>query len=136
MRLNRLRAAPCLMLIAAGLGLAQPAFAAKPGCTIYEMRNYGGAWYKLRNRDVMLMINPPEVGTSDAIHRFIYYPEWNDDVSSFRVDPGCTLTLWEHINEGGHHFRSSSSYTFVGSGWNDRASQADCVCPTPGEPNW
>jgi hypothetical protein len=38
--------------------------------------------------------------------------------------------LWEH---GGRHFTADKSRSYVGDGWNDKASQADCVCP--GLPN-
>jgi hypothetical protein len=102
-------------------------------CTLYEHRDFAGAHWVLRNGDVMRMIRQPDVGTSDGIHRFIYQPSWNDNVSSFRVDPGCTLTLWEHINYGGAHFRANKSRSFVGDSWNDKASEAVCECP--GLPN-
>jgi hypothetical protein len=82
------------------------------------------------------MINPPDVGTSDAIHRFRYDNSWNDQVSSFRVSRGCTLTLWEDVGQGGHHFRSNRSYTYLGSNWNDKASEAYCECDEPGLPNF
>ena len=97
-------------------------------CTLYEDRDFGGARWMLRNGDVMRMIRQPEVGTSDGIHRFIYQPSWNDMVSSFKVDSGCTLTLWEHINRGGSYFRATKSRTYVGDSWNDKASEAVCEC--------
>jgi hypothetical protein len=103
-------------------------------CTIFEHRDYGGAHWTLHNGDDMKMINAPDVGTSDGIHRFLYDPSWNDKVSSFKVDPGCTLTLWEHVNQGGSHFRADKSYTYVGDGWNDKASEAVCECT--GMANW
>ncbi|RQP24460.1 peptidase inhibitor family I36 protein [Piscinibacter terrae] len=103
-------------------------------CTIYEHRDYGGAHWTLRNGDDLKMVSAPDYGTSDGIHRFLYEPSWNDKVSSFKVDPGCTLTLWEHVNHGGHHFRSGKSYKYVGDGWNDKASEAVCECA--GLPNW
>ena len=98
------------------------------GCTIYQHRDYGGAHYYLGNGDDMKMIRAPDYGTSDGIHRFIYDSSWNDQVSSFRVDNGCVLTLWEHVDYNGARFRSSKSYTYVGSGWNDKASEAVCEC--------
>jgi len=100
-------------------------------CTLYEHRDYGGAHYTLRNGDAFYMVRNPDpgVGKSDGIHRFIYEPSWNDKLSSFKVEGGCTLTLWEHVNRGGHRFTANRSYTFVGDGWNDKASQADCSCP-------
>lgn len=105
-------------------------------CTLYEHRDFGGAHYVLGNGAVMYMIsNPdPSIGTSDGIHSFIYEPSWNDKLSSFKVQGGCTLTLWEHVNHGGHHFTSNESYAYVGDRWNDKASQADCSCP--GLPNF
>lgn len=105
-------------------------------CTLYEHRDYGGAHYVLGNGTVMYMIQNPDpgIGVSDGIHNFIYEPSWNDKLSSFKVQGGCTLTLWEHVNHGGHHFTSNRSYTWVGDGWNDKTSQADCSCP--GLPNF
>jgi len=103
-------------------------------CTVYEHRDYGGAHWTLRNGDVLRMVRAPDVGTSDGIHRFIYQPSWNDKVSSFKVDPGCSLTLWEHVNYGGSRFRANKSYSYVGDGWNDKASDAVCECT--GSANW
>jgi len=100
-------------------------------CTLFEHRDYGGAHYELGNGDVLYMIrNPdPSIGVSDGIHNFIYEPTWNDKTSSFKVQGGCTLTLWENVNRGGHHFSTNRSYTYIGDGWNDKASEADCSCP-------
>jgi syncollin len=119
-----------LSVLAASVAAYLVANAAQAGgtCTIFEHRDYGGAHWMLRNGDDMKMISEPGFGTSDGIHRFIYQPSWNDKVSSFKVEQGCTLTLWEHVNHGGHHFRSKSSYKYVGDGWNDKASEAVCEC--------
>jgi hypothetical protein len=57
-----------------------------------------------------------------------FEPSWNDQVSSFKVSQGCTLTLWQHVNQGGAQFKSAKSYKYVGSGWNDQASEAYCYC--------
>ncbi len=103
-------------------------------CTIYEHRDYQGAHWTLHNGDDLKMIREPNVGTSDGIHRFLYQPSWNDKVSSFRVDRTCTLTLWEHVDRGGHYFRANKSYRYVGGAWNDKASEAVCTCP--GLPNF
>jgi len=105
-------------------------------CTLYEHRDFAGARYTLQNGDVMYMIRNPDpgIGKSDGIHRFRYEPSWNDKLSSFQVEGGCTLTLWENVNEGGHHFTSNKNYSYVGDAWNDKASQADCSCP--GLPNF
>ena len=118
----------------AGSGSAPQGAPASRTCTVFEHRDDGGAHWTLRNGDVLRMVGAPDVGTSDGIHRFIYQPSWNDKVSSFKVDPGCTLTLWEHINYGGHHFRATKSDSFVGDAWNDKASEAACECT--GLPNY
>ena len=97
-------------------------------CTIFEHRNFGGAHWTLQNGDDMKMINPPDVGVQNSIYRFIYEASWNDKVSSFKVGPTCTLTLWEHVNLGGHHFRANKNYSYVGDSWNDKASEAICKC--------
>ena len=122
--------------LASALALAGSAGIAAAGgtCTIYQHRDYGGSHWTLHNGDDMKMVNAPDYGTSDGIHRFLYDPSWNDQVSSFRVSGGCTLTLWEHVNYGGARFRSNRSYSYVGGGWNDKASEAVCECP--GLPNY
>jgi syncollin len=113
---------------------ARVAYGSDRTCTIFNNRDYGGAHWTLHNGDDMKMINQPDVGISDGIHRFIYEPSWNDKVSSFKVGPGCTLTLWENVDHGGHHFRSNRSYKYVGDRWNDKASEAICECT--GLPNF
>jgi hypothetical protein len=99
------------------------------GCTLYEHRDYGGASYKLGDKDTLVMAGDSNVGGSVSNGGSISYePWWNDKVSSFKVTDGCTLTLWQHINEGGAVFNASKSYIFVGSSWNDQASEAYCSC--------
>ena len=97
-------------------------------CTLYDNRDFGGSHYVLHGGDDLQMINPPSIGTSDGIHRFLYNRSWNDHVSSFKVDKGCTLTLWENVNQGGHHFRSNRSYSYLGGAWSDKTSEASCDC--------
>jgi syncollin len=104
-------------------------------CTIYENRDFGGAHWTLHDRDDMQMINPPDVGTSDSIHRFLYERSWNDKVSSFKLTRGCTITLWENVGKGGHHFRTDKSYSALGD-WNDVASEAECDCGGKGLSNF
>ena len=119
----------CILAAALAAGIpAGAAHAASRTCTIYQNRDFGGSHWTLGSGDDMKMINPPDVGVSDGIHRFIYDRSWNDQVSSFKVAPGCTITLWEHVDRGGPHFRSNRSYSYVGSAWNDRASEAECDC--------
>jgi syncollin len=106
-------------------------------CTIFDHRDYGGAHWTLENGDDMKMINGPDAALSDGLHGFIYEASWNDKVSSFKVGAGCTLTLWEDVNNSGHHFRSNRSYKYVGSRWNDKASEAVCECTElPNSPNY
>lgn len=102
---------------------------AHSGCRIYEHRDYGGTWYNLRDGERMIMVDS-DVGcsTSHGPGCPIYYAEWNDDMSSFKVTQGCTITLWEDINEGGARWRTSKSYKYVGDEWNDEASEVLCTC--------
>ena len=119
----------CVLMASLSMGLSGTAVqAANRTCTIFQHRDFGGAHWTLGHRDDMKMVDEPDLGTSDGIHRFIYDPSWNDQVSSFKVGPGCTITLWEHVDRGGHHFRSSRSYSYVGDNWNDKASEAECDC--------
>jgi len=123
----------CTILAVAALLPALCADAAPPPqrartCTVYEHRDFGGAHRTLGHRDVLRMVNPPALGTSDGIYRYLYAPSWNDQISSFRTAPGCTMTLWEHVNRGGHHLRSNRDRAYVGDGWNDKASDAVCDC--------
>jgi hypothetical protein len=117
--------------LAMSLGLMT--MAAEAGCRIFEHRDYGGAGYTLGNLDRMVMVRGESLGCTTNGHGgdcgSVYYePSWNDKVSSFKVTAGCTLTLWQHVNESGGRFRSAQSYRYVGSRWNDQASEALCVC--------
>jgi len=102
------------------------------GCRIFQHRDYGGSGYTLNHLERMIMVRGENIGTTTNGHgedsRTIYNASWNDHVSSFKVTPGCTLTLWVDINQGGARFRSSNSYLYVGDRWNDQASEALCIC--------
>lgn len=107
---------------------------ADAACTLYQHRDFGGAKYTLYDGDRLVMVNGENTGCSRSHgpacrQRTFYNASWNDHVSSFKVTDGCVLTLWQHINQGGAYFRSSKSYLFVGSRWNDQASEALCSCP-------
>jgi syncollin len=122
-------------LSVAGLvGLALHTAAVAGGsCTIYQHRDYGGSAYRLGHLDRMKMVHGESLGCTTNGHgggceSVLYEPSWNDQVSSFKVAPGCTITLWQHVNEGGARFRTYKSYRYVGSGWNDEASEALCTC--------
>lgn len=119
--------AAAALLPALGASAAPPPQRART-CIVYEHRDFGGAHRTLGHRDVLRMVNPPALGTSDGIYRYLYAPSWNDQISSFRTAPGCTMTLWEHVNRGGHHLRSNRDRAYVGDGWNDKASDAVCDC--------
>nr|WP_245269802.1 hypothetical protein [Ensifer sp. WSM1721] len=121
-----------------GYAFVAASFASLPAiafaeCRLFEHRDYGGASYTLDNLERMIMVNGDSIGCSVShgdsdCPSTTYEASWNDHVSSFRVTRGCTLTLWEHINESGARFRSNRSYTYVGSRWNDKASEALCTC--------
>ena len=116
------------VLLAIAGARAQPPAQPSRTCTVYEHRDFGGAHRTLGHRDVLRMVNRPALGTSDGVYRYLYEPAWNDRISSFRTAPGCTMTLWEHVNLGGHHLRSNRDRPYVGDGWNDMASDAVCDC--------
>lgn len=106
---------------------------AEATCRIFQHRDYGGSGYTLHHQERMKMVRGESVGCTTNGHgggceSTIYDPSWNDHVSSFRVKNGCTLTLWQHVNQGGARFRSNRSYRYVGEGWNDKASEALCMC--------
>jgi len=110
---------------------------AEPRCVVFEHRDYQGASWWLDDGDSLLGVDgeticttvshcpsPPTPCTVCDWHE----PSWNDVISSFTVDPDCTLTLWEHV-DGGAYFRwPGLSYRYVGDNWNDEASRADCRC--------
>ncbi|ULO24347.1 hypothetical protein [Methylocystis sp. SB2] len=106
---------------------------AQATCRIFQHRDYGGSGYTLHNFERMKMVRGESLGCTTNGHgggceSTIYNPSWNDHVSSFRVKDGCTLTLWQHVNQGGSRFRSNRSYRYVGDRWNDQASEALCMC--------
>lgn len=106
---------------------------AEGSCTIFEHRDYGGASLTLFDNDRVVMVQGESLGVTTNGHgpsyRIRYRPAWNDHVSSFRVTEGCTITLWEHINEDGARWRTYKSYKYVGDGWNDEVSEVLCTCP-------
>lgn len=123
-------------LLALGLGLAAlPAMA--QDCTVYQHRDYGGAHWTIRSGERLAGLRDPGINQtcSHANCQVFWRADWNDQISSFRVRRGCTVTLWEHIDGGrvpprgfGAHFRTDRSYRYVGSRWNDKASLVECSC--------
>lgn len=106
---------------------------AEASCTVFEHRDYGGASLTLYDNDRVIMAQGESIGMTTNGHgssyRVRYRPAWNDVVSSFRVTEGCTISLWEHIDEGGARWRTYKSYKYVGDGWNDEVSEVLCSCP-------
>jgi hypothetical protein len=106
---------------------------AMANCTLFQHRDYGGSRHHLVDLETLKMVRGESTGCSvshgDPRCPFTTYdPTWNDHVSSFKVGPGCTLTLWQHVNKGGARWRTSKSYRYVGGRWNDQASEAFCSC--------
>ena len=111
------------------LGVAFSSVSAWANCTVYQHRDYGGAHWTLGSQDELQMGGGEPMGKTGG-GRINYRPDWNDQISSFRVTQGCTITLWQHAGTSGYgaRFRSSSSYNYVGGSWNDQASWAYCSC--------
>lgn len=58
---------------------------------------------------------------------------WNANVSSLKVQPGCTLRLWEDTGRRGDHRsyaarRREREVSWLGEAWNDRVSSLTCSC--------
>ena len=122
----------CAVLFAVAV-ISTPAIA-EASCVIFEHRDYGGASLTLYDNDRVIMAQGESIGVTTNGHggggyRIRYRPNWNDVVSSFRVTDGCTISLWEHINEEGARWRTYKSYKYVGDAWNDEVSEVLCSCP-------
>jgi hypothetical protein len=100
--------------------------AAQAGCTVYQHRDYGGASWYLEGGQTLQMAGEQLCSTQGGCND--YEPSWNDQISSFRVDGGCRIALWQHTNRGGARFRSDRSYSYARGGWNDQASWVECYC--------
>jgi hypothetical protein len=106
-------------------------------CTVYQHRDYAGSHWGINAGERLAGIRSPGLNQTcaDANCHIYWQPDWNDQISSFQVRSGCTITLWEHIDGrslpprgGGAHFRSNRNYSYVGSSWNDKASLVECAC--------
>ncbi|MDC3962931.1 peptidase inhibitor family I36 protein [Polyangium jinanense] len=53
--------------------------------------------------------------------------EWNDTISSIRVAPLCTVTVYEDVNFTGESLMVSADTPWLGD-WNDRISSYICTC--------
>lgn len=108
--------------------------AAFAGCTVYEHENMGGASWYLDAGEILLGISEELYGCTNNGHGdpcvIVQYtePSWNDVVSSYEVDSGCRITMYEHVEKGGARWRSWDSYDYVGDDWNDVASEVSCYC--------
>jgi syncollin len=97
--------------------------------TLFEHIDFGGASWYMEDNEHLVMDDGESFGCSTpGCESWYYESSWDESVSSFQVEPGCTLTLWEDTDEDGAYFRSSRSYSYVGSDWNDEASSAHCIC--------
>jgi hypothetical protein len=87
-------------------------FTASGGCVAYEDANFSGDTQSLDLGWVFTF-----VGDS-----------FNDEISSFRIAPGCEIAAWENSDKGGEATSFLSDTPFVGSRWNDRISAWACRC--------
>lgn len=105
---------------------------ANAGCTIFQHSNYEGASFTLNHLERIIMVKGRNSKcVTDAGRNcgsVVYEASWNDQVSSFTVTSGCTLTIWEHINEGGAKVIATKSFSYIGDRWNDQVSEAFCLC--------
>lgn len=119
----------CVLLAASPAVAEQRTWPARRAyCTLWEHRDMQGASLRMANGERVSFARS-DVG-STAWREF---PEWNDDVSSATVDPGCRLQVWEHIQGKGASKTWPGGQTglrvkYVGDAWNDRISSAICYC--------
>jgi syncollin len=99
---------------------------AQAGCTVYQHRDYGGSSWSLDHNGTLQMAGERQCHSQYGCND--YEPSWNDQISSFRVDGGCVIELWQHTHRGGAKFNADKSYKYVGSRWNDQASWVECYC--------
>merc|ERR1719369_197410 len=97
--------------------LAGKAIDKKPVCAVFhENFHFSGQTFSLH-------------GDNSHLDSF-----WNDRISSVRVTPGCTVTLYEHFGFGGRSVsRSGGSWSSLlhiqsGFNWNDKVSSIRCSC--------
>lgn len=114
-------------LVMGCLGAAAAATPALADCTLYEHQDHGGVMWEMSGNEWLIMRDGEDVGSTTGSNVY-HESSWNDEVSSFAVGRGCTLTLWEDFDQGGASFESDGSYLYVGDDWNDEASEAFCTC--------
>ncbi|ODT48205.1 hypothetical protein [Devosia sp. 63-57] len=112
--------------------LAIQPVAAFAQCHIYQHRDYGGSRWTVGSNTILYMKNNPNPGFSSTTNGHGIDPEynksWNDQLSSFKVAPGCTITLWKNHDAKGDRWEANSNYSYVGGKWNDEASTVMCSC--------
>src|SRR5688572_23562523 len=120
--------------LAVAIALAASATPAAANCIVYQHRDFKGSHYGLNDGDTLQM-GGERCGHTQSHgaprSRMLYNTTWNDQVSSFKVSNGCTVTLWQHIQGcrgGGAYFRANRSYSYVGTRWNDQTSFVECNC--------
>lgn len=130
MKMQKMKICLGMLVLAANFILVPAVVNAE--CRLYQHRDYRGSLKRMNNSYLIMKRDPtPNIGTTTNGHApdYFYDATWNDQVSSFKVDGGCTLTLWEDFNKGGMKWVTKKSYSFVGSKWNDEVSEALCSCP-------
>lgn len=122
------------LAVAITIGLPGLSETAEARCVVYQHRDFKGASFALNDGDSLQMGGERcgrSVSDGSPRGQIRYNSSWNDQVSSFKVSPGCQITLWQHVKGcggSGAHFKSDSSYSYVGSKWNDITSWVDCWC--------
>lgn len=117
----------------AAVAILQPAAGFAGQCIVYQHRDFKGAYWRLNGGGRLLMIPNPNPGYSSTTNGHgpkgvVYYrPDWNDQISSIRVDANCMLSLYEHAHQGGRSMIGKTTY-YLGDKWNDIASDAFCNC--------
>lgn len=82
-------------------------------CYAYEHRGFRGDRYTLGRKRIANYVGD----------------KFNDEISSFRVSPGCKIVAWEHRDQKGAAITFNSDAEYVGDQWNDKISSFACRCP-------
>lgn len=85
---------------------------AMAGCTIYKNKKYMGASIE--------MAAGQEISSFDR--------KWDNEISSLKVSPGCTLTVWRSDDFKGKNKEFTDSLEYIGNSWNDIISSVKCSC--------
>lgn len=79
------------------------------GIVIYVDTNYAGEWERLNThvKDLEFLDGPCQRTSADGE----ILPSWGDCISSVRVNPGWTATLYQHDSFKGQNFTLSTDAT-------------------------